>query len=137
MKIGQMRKWLGDRRFDLESIYNLSYIGREVLEVLIEPHHLKPFRLSTTYNNLSVSQELDPADPASCHWLADSKGVKDMARHVRNTFIARIAYEGSNSNKSLVRNFYRDWASELGWSDEYQTETTRLNRRPTVGLVQG
>ena len=137
MKIGQMRKWLGERRFDLDSIYNLSYVGKEVLEVLVQPHHLKPFRLSATSNDLSVSQEFDPTDPRSRCWLADSKGIKDMARHIRNTFIARVAYEGSNSNKSLVRNFYRDWATELGWSDDYQTETTRLNRRPTVGPVQG
>jgi len=137
MKIGQTKKWLGERRFNLESIYNISYVGKHVLEVLVDPRHLKSFRLSATSNDLSVSQEIDCTDPASCYWLADSKGIKDMASHVRKTFIARVAYEGSNANKSLIRNFYRDWATQLGWSDRYQTETTRLNRRPPVGPEQG
>jgi hypothetical protein len=136
MKIGQMRKWLGERRFNLDSIHNLSYVGREVLELLIDPRHAKSFRLAATSNDLSVSQEVDSSDPESCPWLANSKGIKDMARHVRKTFIARVACEGSTSNKSLVRNFYRDWASELGWADDYQAETTRLNHRPTVGPGQ-
>lgn len=114
-KIGQLRKNMKTLGFYINSIINLSYIGKTIVECVMKDVDMKKFKHVAKKNKLKVFERFDPCDYNDHSldvYLAEYKiGLKPS--EIRAQFIERIANECLKSEHCLTEEFYREWARQL------------------------
>jgi hypothetical protein len=107
MRIGELRATLRSLNVDLSGVYNISYVGRETVEILVSVSAKE--RLVQDLEKKGLRQRLDfdpskPSDPAG----HVPKGLSDR---IRENFLARLTRLSEN-RVPLVRDFFRSWLDE-------------------------
>jgi hypothetical protein len=117
LKVGRLRHHLGSLHFHLQSIQNLSYIGKRVVECLIKESDYRTFYITAKRNKLGVHEKFDPLDPSD-HSLDVHLSEYRMGKtlnELREMFIERITKEALSSNSILTEEFYRTWTEKVNY----------------------
>ena len=114
-KVGQLRKNMKSLGFHMDSIINLSYLGKTIIECIIKESDLKRFKQVVKKNKFKLFERFDPCDHTD-HSLDIHLGAYKIGLNpseIRAQFIERIANECLKCEHSLVDKFYREWARRL------------------------
>lgn len=132
-KVGQLRKNMKSLGFYMDSIINLSYLGKTIIECIMKDSDLKRFKQVVKKNKLKVFERFDPCDHTD-HSLDVYLGAYKIGLNpseIRAQFVERIANECLKCEHSLVDKFYREWARRLNAVVQFDQITGTLSSKVT------
>lgn len=120
-KIGRLRQHMQSLGFYTNSVLNLSYLGKNVVECLMKEPDFKAFNRVAKHNKVQVFERFDPCD-YSDHSLDSHLGDYKIGltqSELRTRFIERIANECLKCEYLLTDKFYRGWVDKLNASVQF------------------
>jgi hypothetical protein len=120
LKFGELRKFLRDKKFTVDKLINLSFMGERVCEVLLPTDYLPAFEKLARSYFFKTNPHFDPMDPSDHSMdrtlVSYYLGLNSKGKHER--FIERIARDVKSAKDAAVGKFYAVWARKLD-SQEY------------------
>jgi hypothetical protein len=113
LKIGELKAHMHAMHFMLTKIKNFRYIGKSVLELLVEEDYVQTLKnkIGKWEGAAMIAEDFDPRQH---HKEAPSQQEKKLAK---NTFIRKCVNQIRKSDSDLVKSFYLAFLEESG--DDY------------------
>ena len=110
LPLSQLKKHLFNLRFQLSKILNISYVGKSIVEFLIMEDYMPSMMGLLRRLQFPV---LDRYHPGA---VQDSAASESTKASVKDAFVTRLARLSQESNKEVVRDFFRGWLKTMGVS---------------------
>jgi hypothetical protein len=125
-KIGQFRKDARELGLSLQHVYNISFIGTSIVELLVESSMCNAFVDQAKQLRFTVSLDLDITSKTKNNpvWLRYPDHTESLASVVKSNFIRRVSHEIKSSTNERVRQYYLEWAKALGWEKSLLVTST-------------
>jgi len=107
-------------RIQLQHIYNLSWIDKQILELLVDSNHADRIKNRIgKHSDYYVKSDFDPLSPASFNWEGKISPEPKMALLKRN-FAMRLAASIGSTKLESTRQSIMAWATHRGIGQQLQ-----------------
>jgi hypothetical protein len=131
LKVGELRQFLRDKKFTVDKLYNLSYMGPSVCEVLMPEHYLPAFEKLARSYSYKTNVHFDPMDPSDHSMDRPLVGYHNgiNTRQKQDIFLERIGRDVKSTKNASVGKFYGEWARKLGRRNYFELYLTSFNHK--------
>ena len=125
-KIGEFKRQARKDGLYLESVKNVSFIGSNVIELMVEKNGARVFIDRAKAAGYTVNTELNVVkkDKGNPVWLEYGGPTENLSDLIKEKFLSRIAREIKTCSDERVRNYYLEWADSLGWTNTLSFAST-------------
>ena len=127
MKIGQFRADLKKVGLSLTNVKNISLIGNNIAELLVDSAFSQAFIDSAKGLGFEIKDlnivERSKKNPIWINYGSPNSSLNEV---IKSNFIRRVSHEIKSVSDENVRRFYLEWAESLGWKDSLLVPSTLL-----------
>jgi hypothetical protein len=125
-KIGEFRKQAKSSGLSLQSVQNISFIGKSIAELLIESDSQQAFVNQAKSLGFNVRVDLSITDKTKDNpvWVEYGHEGSSLSDVIKSNFIRRISFEIKSTMNERIRQYYLDWVEALGWKDSLLVAST-------------
>ena len=117
-KVGEFKRRARDDGLCLESVKNVSFVGSNVVELMVEKNGLQVFVDRAKAVGYSVNMEFDVVKKTRGNpvWLEYGGPGDNLSDLIKEKFLARVAHEIETCSDERVKKYYLEWMESLGMS---------------------
>jgi hypothetical protein len=113
---------------NLNLVHNISFIGSNIAEVLINSQFLDSFITHARSLGFSIDTQLDITRKHKSNpvWLIYGNNGDGLSDVIKSNFIRRVSHEIKSCQDMQVKQYYLEWANSLGWTESLLLTSTLL-----------
>jgi len=107
----------------LQSIQNISFIGKSIVEVLVESSAQQTLvnQAKSLGYDVKIDLSITSKTKENPVWIEYGREGSSLSEVIKSNFIRRISHEIEVAKNDRVRQYYIDWVDALGWNESLST----------------
>jgi hypothetical protein len=124
--IGEFRKVLTEKGFPKMWVKNISFIGKTIVEIVVERETLQSFVDKAKASGFTVDTTFDPTEKSKSNpvWVTYGNPNTSIGETVRDQFVKRVSHEIKTCGDHRVKKVYMAWAESMGWAERLLLPST-------------